>query len=120
MAYIHSHSRGLGLDLDELINKGGPAVAAVAKVVQDPALPEVTCHVLRLNKITEGKDPGPPCTRRRYMLTEKKQGIGLTLAVTPLRVAVWARANPLLAAGAGLAVAGLLVGAGYSMGRRQR
>lgn len=120
MAYTRTYSHGLGLDLGELINKGGPAVAAVAKVVQDPALPEVTCHVLRLNKITEGRDPGPPCTRRRYTLSEKKQGIGLTLAVTPLRAAVWARAHPLLAMGAGLAVAGVLVGAGYTMGRKRR
>lgn len=116
--YTRTYSHGLGLDLGELINKGGPAVAAVAKVVQDPALPEVTCHVLRLNKITEGKDPGPPCVRKVYTPSEKKQGIGLTLAVTPLRAAVWARGNPVLAAGAGLAVAGVLIGVGYALGRR--
>jgi len=119
MAYIHS-LQGLGLDLGELITKGGPAIQAAAKVVEDPALPEVTCNVLRLNKIAEGKDTGGPCARVRYSAAQKRKGIGLHAAVMPLRVTVWARANPTLAVVAGAGVVGGFVALGYYLGTKER
>jgi len=117
MAYLHAHPHHLGLDIGDIISRGGSAIAAVSKVVQDPALPEVTCHVLRLNKMAEGRDPGPPCARPSYV--GKKGGIGLALAVAPLRAAVWAREHPVLAGGISLAVVGALVGVGYYMGKKR-
>lgn len=109
----------MGLDLADVIAKGGPAVEAVSKVIQDPALPEVTCHLLRLNKLTEGRPPGPPCTRRSYSAAQRRQGVGLTLAVRPLRAAVWARENPVAAVAVGAGAVGALVGVGYLIGRRR-
>lgn len=107
----------LGIDVSDLIAKGGPAIKAAAKVVEDPALPEVTCNILRLNKVVEGKSPGPACRRQRYTKAQKRRGVGLHLAVTPLRLTVWARQHPALAIGAGVAVLGALVGVGYWIGR---
>lgn len=120
MAYTHTYPHSLGLDLGELITKGGPAIQAVSKIVEDPALPEVTCHVLRLNKVTEGQNPGLPCTRKVYTLAEKRKGVGLARVVTPLRAAVWARQNPLLAGAIGVASVGALVGLGYYLGKGRR
>ena len=117
MAYTHS---ALGLDLSEVIAKGGPAVQAASKIIQDPALPEVTCNVLRLSKVVEGRNAGPPCSRKTYSVQDRRKGVGLHLVVTPLRAAVWARKNPVLAAGAGVAVVGLLVGIGYHLGRKKK
>lgn len=120
MAYLHSYPHSLGLDVGELITKGGPAIAAAGKVIQDPGLPEITCHVLRLNKITEGKDPGPPCPRRHYTTADKRRGVGLSRAATPLRVVVWAREKPVVAAAIGIATVGFLVGVGYYWGRKEK
>lgn len=118
MAYTYTHPHGLGLDFGEIIRRGGSAISAASKVVQDPALPEITCHVLRLNKMAEGKPPGLPCPRPSY--TGKGGGIGLALAVVPLRAVVWARENPVLAGAAGLAAVGALVGLGYYWGKKQK
>lgn len=114
MTYMQS----LGLDVKELITKGGPAIAAAAKVIEDPALPEITCHVLRLNKLTEGKDPGGTCARRAYTEQEKQKGIGLTVLAKPLRLAVWTRQNPILAGLIGASVAGAFIGIGYLWGKK--
>lgn len=120
MAYLQPYPHSLGLDVSDLITKGGPAVAAAGKVIQDPGLPEITCHLLRLNKITEGKDPGPPCPRPRYTTADKRRGVGLSRAATPLRAVVWARERPVAAIGIGIATVGLLVGIGYYWGRKKR
>jgi hypothetical protein len=110
---------GLGLDLGELFERGTTAVQAAAKVLEDPALPEVTCQVLRLNALASNR-PSPVCPAQRYTLAQKQKGIGLHLAVTPLRIAVWARMHPLLAtAVAGGSVLGL-VGLGYALGKGAR
>lgn len=113
-----TYYQDLGLDLGELITKGGPAVQAASKVITDPALPEITCHVLRLNAIVEGRDPGPPCARKVYTAVEKHKGVGLSLATTPLRMIVWARKNPAIAIGAGVGVVGLIWYLGYLMGKK--
>jgi hypothetical protein len=108
---------GLGDALSDLISRGGPALQAGSKVISDPALPEIVCNVLRLNKVVAGKDAGPPCARKVYTIAQKRKGIGLHAGVGPLRTIVWARKNPAIAIGAGVGVVGLLVGLGYWMGK---
>ena len=110
----------MALTLNQLITQGGPAIQAASKVIMDPALPEVTCNVLRLNRVVEGGGAGPACARVRYTTAQKKQGVGLYMAVTPLRLATWARANPALAIMAGMGVVGGLVGLGYMLGKKKR
>jgi hypothetical protein len=51
---------------------------------------------------------------------QKRKGIGLHAAVMPLRVTVWTRANPALAAMAGVGVVGGLVALGYYLGIKER
>lgn len=111
MAYTH-----LGLDVAGLVT----TAEAATKVARDPGLPEVTCNVLRLNRITEGLPPGPPCARRRYTAAEKRRGIGLAKMVAPLRGAVWARQHPAQSIAIGVGVIGALVGLGYWWGRGAR
>lgn len=110
---------GLGDTLSDLITKGGPAIQAASKVISDPALPEITCHILRLNNVVAGKNPGPPCPRTAYSPAQKRQGVGMHLATKPLRAAVWARRHPAVAIGIGVGVVGLFVGIGYAMGKRK-
>lgn len=114
-----AYEQSLGIDFNSLVEKVGPAVQAASKVVADPALPEVTCHVLRLNRVTEGLNPGAPCVKKKYSVAEKKQGIGLHLATQPLRIAVWAKQHPSVAIGVGLGLVGVIWGVGYTMGRRR-
>lgn len=126
MAYTHTyprhHASALAGDFDvsEIIKKGGPALQAAAKVIQDPALPEVTCNILRLNRAVEGKNPGPPCQRHVYTQAQKKRGVGLHLAIHPLRGYTWARQNPALAIGLGASAIALIFGLGYMLGERRR
>jgi hypothetical protein len=105
------------LDIEDLIKKGGPALQAASKVIQDPALPEIICHVLRLNKITEGKSPGPVCAKINYTAAQKRTGLGLARVTKPLRAAVWARQHPAVAAGIGAGVVGFIWFVGYRMGK---
>ena len=96
--------------------KIGSTVQAAAAISQDPALSEVTCHVLRMNAITEGRNPGPACPRHAYTPEEKQKGIGLYLATKPLRAAVWLRENPYVAVAGVAGIVGLV----YWLGRRSR
>lgn len=106
-------------DLISNIDKLGPAVQAASKAIEDPALPELSCNVLRLNKVVEGRNPGAPCKRKVYTAAQKKKGLGLHLAITPLRIATWSRQHPAIATGIGLCVLGMIWGIGYQMGKRR-
>ena len=118
MAYAQT---GLGaLDLAQLITQGGPAVRAASKVIEDPALPEVACHILRLNRVSAGQHPGPSCPRKVYTALQKRKGVGLSSITKPLRAAVWARQNPAVSIGIGLGVIGIFVGVGYWIGKGSR
>ena len=112
MTYQLKAYQGVGIDWDKV----GSTVQAAAAVSQDPALSEVVCHVLRLNAITEGRNPGPVCPRRRYSPAEKQKGIGLYLAAKPLRVAVWIRQHPAVAVAGAAGVLGLV----YFLGRASK
>ena len=90
---------------------------AAMKVAADPYLPEVTCHVLRLSALEEGKKPGPPCLRTRAGI---RGGAGLRYAVVPMRILVGVYERPYRSA----AVAGgILLGIfalGYFTGKGRR
>lgn len=87
-------------------------IDAVAKITEDPALPEVACNVLRLNRVTEGKS-APPCSRRVYTAADRHKGVGLYAALPPLRAFVWTRQHPVAAVAVGAGVVGGLVALGY-------
>jgi hypothetical protein len=97
-----------------------PAIFAAAKIVEDPAVPEIACEVIRLNKVMAGQNPGPPCQRRVLTPADKRKGVGLYVARQPLRAYVWARQHPgtTLAIGAGIVLAIGLVG--YTIGKKSR
>jgi hypothetical protein len=123
MAYTHTHPHDLGLDLGPVLTSvlsavsSGPTLEAVSKVVLDPALPEVACNVLRLNHVIEGRPAGIPCSRKVYTADQKRKGVGLYMAVTPLRIVTWARENPAVAIGVGAGVISLIFGLGYIWGK---
>jgi hypothetical protein len=102
-----------------LLGKIAPAIQAASKVVEDPYLPEVSCHILRLNRIAKDQNPGAPCPRTTVSPHTKK-GIGLSAAAKPLRAWVWARENPIVAVAAGTSVIGLIWGLGYYSGKKRR
>lgn len=118
MAYTHTYHHGLGLDVASLIERGGPAILAASKVVEDPALPEVGCHLLRLNKAARGLPVGPPCASAIY--PKRGLGVGLSRAVKPLRALVWARTHPITSSAMVSGAVGLLVLLGYYIGRRRQ
>jgi hypothetical protein len=92
---------------------------AVLKITEDPHLNEVACHVLRLNRIEEGKDPGPECPRvaTSYRLGK---GIGLRHAVGPLRFFVKTRENPWITYAALAGALGAVFAAGYFVGAAKK
>jgi hypothetical protein len=106
-----SYYSDLGLDI-------GGAIDAASKIIEDPALPETACNVLRLNRAVEGKETGKPCNRRIYTALDRQRGVGLHLTLAPLRAATWAHENPVAALAIGAGVVGGLVGLGYWLGRR--
>jgi hypothetical protein len=103
----------------ETLDKLAPAVLAASKVIEDPALPEIACEVLRLNRVVSHQNPGLPCQRRVLTEADKRKGVGLYLAREPLRAYIWARQNPALAIGIGLGVVGIIGAIGYAIGRRR-
>jgi hypothetical protein len=103
-----------------LLGKIAPAIQAAGKVIEDPYLPEISCHLLRLNKITRGVPAGPPCPRTAVSPTARPKGIGLSTAAKPLRAWVWAKENPIIAAAAGASIVGLIWGVGYRMGKKRK
>lgn len=109
-----------GADIAATLDKVAPTILAVSKVVEDPALPEVVCEVLRLHNVTKGLPPGPSCPRRVFTEADKRKGVGLYVAREPLRAYVWARQNPGMAWGAAMVAVGLIGLVGYTLGRRSR
>ena len=98
----------------ELLETAGPALEAAIQLLEDPYLPEVTCNVLRLSKVEQGKPVGAPCP---VGPRGQRKGIGLRYAIKPLRAAVWVRLNPLLATALGISVVGSLIGIGVIIGK---
>jgi len=96
------------------------AAQAVAAVVSDPYLTEVSCHVLRLAAIERGEKPPGRCQQIPVVPGTIGKGIGLRYVVRPLRAAVAAREHPYLAAAGAVAVVGAIFFLGYATGRPRR
>jgi len=100
MSYLADYRNGYRAT-GGIIGTAGKALQAVGKVLEDPALPQVTVLVLKLNATTKGGAGGPPA-----------KGIGLSAALTPLKGFLYYRENPWIVY-AGLAA---LVGAPFYLG----
>lgn len=87
-----------------------------AEVAADPALSEFLCLAKRAKRAFKGQDVGAPCPRRLYSAQQKSQGVGLHHILEPMRIATWARANPVAAIAIGAGVVGGLIGLGYYLG----
>lgn len=109
------HRHGLGADLETI----GSAVRAAGKIAEDPYLPEVACHVLRLNQITTTGDPGKPCLPTIVSPDKRNKGVGLSAVVGPLRAFTWARTHPIETMGIGILVVGGIFLLGYGAGKRR-
>jgi hypothetical protein len=92
---------------------------AAFKISDDPHLPEVACQVLRLSDIEEGRKLGAPCPKISRNASPGR-GIGLRHAVVPIRIAVKARENPIMALGFIAAVTLAVFGVGYVTGKKKR
>lgn len=88
-----------------VISTIGGTLDAAKVILEDPALPEVTYLVLRLNKLEQ--KPG-----------ETVRGVGLNKVVTPLKVYVAAREKPILGYAILAGILGLPFLAGYFTGKR--
>ena len=115
---------GIDFDIGEAIERGqslfekaGPTLKAALEIIEDPYLPEVVCHVSRLARIERGERPGSACIEATVSPAVANRGIGLRLAIKPLRAVVWARLHPLLASAIGISFVGALVGIGIAIGK---
>lgn len=89
---------------------------AAAAIATDPHLPEVTCQILRLQKIEGGKNPGPSCPRISTKASPGT-GIGLRYATGPLRLFVKTREHPWILPVAVAAILGTAFAVGYVLGK---
>lgn len=110
-----TYHQNLGASLDTI----GDAVQAASQIVEDPFLPEIACHVLRLSRIAAGEDAGRPCPATVVTPGRQNKGVGLSAVSAPLRAFTWMRANPLVAMAIGGAVVGGVFWLGYRHGRNR-
>lgn len=112
MSYVGRHT---GLDgITTVVN-------AAQAIVEDPCLGQVATMVLRLHELTPAPaarpatpgQPKPPAVAPR-------KGIGLCVAVTPLKAAIWIRQRPWVVPVGALALVGGIFVAGMAAGRRRR
>lgn len=91
---------------------------AVAKIVEDPHLPEVSCQVLRLSALEKGVKV-PPCALVP-VATSPGKGVGLRSVVKPLRLFVKFKENPALGYLIGAGVFATIYLLGYKQGRKAK
>lgn len=91
-------------------------LSAGRDVVSDPHVGELTCHIVRLNAMEEGRPPGPFCTPVPVN-AKPGTGIGLRHAMPALRQYVKYRENPWPFYLGAAAVALTVYGLGYINGR---
>ena len=101
----------------------GNAIEGVAQVlsagrdvVSDPHIGELTCHIVRLNALEEGTNPGAFCNPMPVNFRPGR-GIGLRHAMPALRQYVRYRENPWPFYVGAFAIAATIYGLGYLNGR---
>jgi hypothetical protein len=109
MSYLADYRRGYRAT-GSILDTAGQALEAAGKVIEDPALPEVTRIVLRLNATTKGGAGGKLPAR----------GIGLSSAVTPLRGFLYYRENPWVVPVGLIAILGAPFYMGYLFGKKRK
>ena len=89
---------------------------SASEIINDPHLAEVTCQVQSLSSMEKGGRP-LKCPRAPKNL---KGGIGLDVAVGPLRALVFYRKNPWVVRAAVMAVLGVTFYAGYATAKSRK
>lgn len=104
MAYLNGSLSGVS----DYLNKAVNVLDSAKVILDDPALPEVTGLILKLNKIETKTKPGAP--------TQK--GIGLRRIITPLKIYVKTREQPVLGYAIIAGVVAIPFALGYLFGKR--
>lgn len=100
----------------EVIDKIGPHLGTVRRVVDDPAFATVMARIKTLADMEAGGSSSTPTTPT----PPSKTGIGLKRAVPILDVVIYARRNPWIALVIGGGVVAMIAGVGYRLGQRKR
>lgn len=110
MSYLATYRRQLTAPqaTGGILDTIGSAATAASKVIEDPALPEVTSLVLRLNATNKSTGGRPPA-----------KGIGLSAAVTPLKGFLYYRQHPWLVPAGVLAILGVVFYSGTRYGKKR-
>lgn len=98
--------------IEALFTGAGSAISTAGNIANDPYLPEVACRVNQLHAIKSNQTV-PACADTPPGLPG---GVGLSDAVVPLRIYVYAKQNPWVFPLAAFAILGLPFWVGYSMG----
>lgn len=106
-------SGGLGSLGDSTVSS---ALNVATDVASDPYLAEMLCHVHQLGQIQRGETV-QACASTPMGLPG---GIGLSYAVVPARMFVFARQNPIAWVGIAALFVGLPMAVGYAIGRSKR
>lgn len=107
--YARSGRSPLGSTASSIISILGTGV----DVAQDPYLPEFACRLEQLHAINVGVAPGACSTTQAGL----GGGIGLGKVMPAVRAYVYAEKNPWVYAVAALAIVGLPMAIGYSLGK---
>ncbi len=107
----------VGLDIPALITTAQKIGSTSLKVLEDPYLPELLCHVNRLNAIQEKRDPGPACRRTPKDLPG---GIGLEDTITPIRIFTSVKQQPVWGYASVALIVGGIAGIGYFLGKASK
>ena len=90
------------------------------KVLEDPYLPQASCEVMRLSRVSAGRAAGPRCAAPRLSRAQAQKGVGLRATVTPLRLMIFHKQYPWLAPLAGATILGGIFYLGYVTGKDRK
>lgn len=92
-------------------------VVSAAAVVSDPALPEV---VRLIRQIHEAEKASAPPSKPGTKPPSYSAGVGLSAAIGPLKVILYARRNPWVVPAAAAALLAVPLFIGFSLGRSSK
>lgn len=101
----------------DYFTKAGQGLKAGQAILDDPYFGEGVCHILRLQSIEQGKQPGPACPRTVITTANARKGVGLRHVAAPLRAAVYTREHPWVFAASVAALVGVPFVLGYVLGK---